>query len=237
MDFDSQNLLFRVVTIGETAVGKTSIIHNYITKKLDETILSTIAATSIKISMEISNPEQENFIGSCSDSSFDEESNSFSSSSLKRLISPNVKVDLNVWDTGGQESFRNIVPLYARGAKCAVIVFDRTNKETLQNVYEWYNLMRNSVGDDLVFIVVQNKIDLTSSVDVQDLYLWAEKNKVILLETSAKNGYGIEALFNTIARTLYKKETEIPIQQIEQKNENIIQLNKPKKVHKKASCC
>ena len=236
-----RNKSYKVVFVGDSTVGKTSIIQNYITKKLDETILSTIGATSIKISMEISNPEQENFVDSSLDSSFDEESTSFSSSSLKKLISPNVKVDLNVWDTGGQENFRNIVPLYARGAKCAIIVFDRTNKETLQNVYEWHNLMRNRVGDDLVFIVVQNKIDLKSSVDLQDLYLWAEKNKVILLETSAKNGCGIETLFDTIARTLYNKETEInndfPIQQIKQKNENIIQLNNPKKVTKKASCC
>ena len=38
---------------------------------------------------------------------------------------------LQIWDTAGEERFKAITSAYLRGAALALILFDKTNKETL----------------------------------------------------------------------------------------------------------
>ena len=46
-------------------------------------------------------------------------------------------VQLEIWDTGGQERFRSMAPLYYRGAAAALVVYSITEKESLQAVREY----------------------------------------------------------------------------------------------------
>lgn len=38
-----------------------------------------------------------------------------------------------LWDTAGQEKFHSLIPSFVRGCDCAVIVYDVTSEESLQN--------------------------------------------------------------------------------------------------------
>jgi small GTP-binding protein len=40
---------------------------------------------------------------------------------------------LQLWDTAGQERFKSLIPSYLKDANCAIIVYDVTNKATLEN--------------------------------------------------------------------------------------------------------
>lgn len=46
----------------------------------------------------------------------------------KTIISDNDKITLDIWDTAGQERYHSLAPMYYKGAKGVVIVFDLTNK-------------------------------------------------------------------------------------------------------------
>lgn len=35
---------------------------------------------------------------------------------------------LQLWDTGGQERFKSLIPSYLKNAQCAVFVFDVSNR-------------------------------------------------------------------------------------------------------------
>ena len=37
-------------------------------------------------------------------------------------------IRINIWDTAGQEKYRSLASLYYRGADCAIIVYDITNR-------------------------------------------------------------------------------------------------------------
>ena len=73
-------------------------------------------------------------------------------------------VRLDIWDTAGQERYQAIAPLYYRGANVAVIVYDVTNKESLDKAKEWYEKLRDedAVADDVVVCIAGNKCDCTA---------------------------------------------------------------------------
>lgn len=157
---DSQPV--KVVLVGDTQVGKTSIV-NFYAKKNEKTV-PTIGANSFSFSVELND----------------------------------TTVNLSVWDTAGQEEFKCLVPMYARGATVAIVVFDLTNKESYDHVYSWIE----SVVDDFAIpniIVVGNKCDLDSFTDADNLIIEYKGTEMEFLQTSAVTGAGIDTLFYSVA--------------------------------------
>ena len=52
-------------------------------------------------------------------------------------IKDGIKVKLQIWDTGGQERFQYVRPLYYRGAMGAILLFDLTNRESFDHIPRW----------------------------------------------------------------------------------------------------
>ncbi len=50
----------------------------------------------------------------------------------KSLNINGVRVDLQIWDTAGQEKFRSLTPMYYRECAAALVVYDLTKPETLE---------------------------------------------------------------------------------------------------------
>ena len=46
---------------------------------------------------------------------------------------------MDVWDTAGQERYQSLTPMYYRGAKLAIIVFDITNAISYERMKQWTN--------------------------------------------------------------------------------------------------
>ncbi|MHA2279020.1 MAG: Rab family GTPase, partial [Candidatus Kariarchaeaceae archaeon] len=60
------------------------------------------------------------------------------------LVTKNVQlnsysIQLAIWDTGGQDSFAPLLPMYYRGALGALVVYDLTNEKSFQSVQKWMN--------------------------------------------------------------------------------------------------
>ncbi len=107
------------------------------------------------------------------------------------------KVSAQIWDLGGQESFKSLRKLYLEGANGALLIFDTTNKKTFEKLNEWLESFRNARGSDKPLVLIGNKIDLKDKISVseKECIEFAEKNKTKLILTSAKTGNNVEMAF------------------------------------------
>ena len=130
---------------------------------------------------------------------------------MKRLESTNDNIiDLLIWDTAGQERYNSIVPIYIRGAKIIMFVFDLTRYGTLEAIFDnWLKLTKNVVDiDDCVVYFLGNKCDLDYDQHYEfDLVLkmieqLAPNGKYFMI--SAKDGTNIDLLMHTAAIDAYE---------------------------------
>ncbi|GAB4327580.1 MAG: hypothetical protein Kow0069_34510 [Promethearchaeota archaeon] len=110
------------------------------------------------------------------------------------------KVKLQVWDTGGQERFSYVRPLYYRGAMGALVLFDVTNRESFEHVPNWLEEVRENVGE-IPMVLVGNKADLVGErqVTFQEGKAMADQFGMFYLESSAKTGEGVGDCFGVLA--------------------------------------
>jgi len=113
-------------------------------------------------------------------------------------------VRLQLWDTAGQERFRSLIPSYIRDSSVAVIVYDITNRQSFLNTAKWIDDVRTERGTDVVMMLVGNKTDLADrrQVSVEEGEARAKEHDIMFIETSAKAGFNIKALFRKVASAL-----------------------------------
>ncbi|KAH9545981.1 hypothetical protein CY35_12G073400 [Sphagnum magellanicum] len=113
-------------------------------------------------------------------------------------------VRLQLCDTAGQERFRSLIPSYIRDSSVAVIVFDVANKQSFLNTARWVEEVRSERGSDVIIMLVGNKTDLVEKrqVSIEEGDAKAREFGVMFIETSAKAGFNIKALFRKIAAAL-----------------------------------
>jgi Ras-related protein Rab-6A len=117
-------------------------------------------------------------------------------------------VRLQLWDTAGQERFRSLIPSYIRDSSVAVVVYDVSSRSSFQNVTRWIEEVRAERGSDVVIALVGNKTDLVDrrEVSVEEGDQRAREQDVLFVETSAKAGFNVKALFRKIAAALPRIE-------------------------------
>ena len=73
-------------------------------------------------------------------------------------------VMLQIWDTAGLEIYQSLGTAFYRGADCCFLVYDVTNKASLDNIEKWKNqfLQKSMVvqPETFPFMVVGNKSDM-----------------------------------------------------------------------------
>jgi len=113
-------------------------------------------------------------------------------------------VRLQLWDTAGQERFRSLIPSYIRDSSVAIIVYDITNRTSFMNTMKWIDDVRSERGNDVIMMLVGNKTDLADKrqVSVEEGEAKAKEYDIMFIETSAKAGFNIKALFRKVASAL-----------------------------------
>lgn len=113
-------------------------------------------------------------------------------------------IEIQIWDTAGEERFRSVVPIYFRNSTGAVLVFDQTRKETFERLTDWIRLYKETNGEEALFFVAANKSDLMreegSSPFFEDVYDWASHEGYPVYQTSAKTGEGVALMVDEIIR-------------------------------------
>lgn len=153
------------------------------------------------------------------------------------------KIKLTIWDTAGQEKFRSLTSSYYRGAQGVVLVYDVTRPETFKDLKEiWLKELEVYADlDDLILMVVGNKIDLEGErrVSTEEGIQLAKELSALFMESSAKTKVGIKAIFEELVRKIVQNSKKNQSQQQSQprpQQQATISLNDPDDEESSSSC-
>ena len=149
-------LTYKMIIIGDSNVGKTSLFKKITSEKFENNIISTIGIDKRTLYITINTQE-------------------------------GVKdVEIQLFDTAGEEKFRSISISYFRGSNGLLVMYDITKSDTFQNLSDWLENINSSLGnnDDYLAILLGNKLDLVEEdknkreVEEQDAQEFCQINKM-----------------------------------------------------------
>jgi len=110
------------------------------------------------------------------------------------------RVNLNIWDTAGDERLRAITSSYYRGTQGIILVYDVTNRESFEAVMWWFSERSQNAPERAVKMVVGNKSDQSHlrQVSTEEGATIAAKNKCLFIESSAKTAVGVRETFRKV---------------------------------------
>ena len=152
-------------------------------------------------------------------------------------------LNLEIWDTVGQEQYRTVNKIFIKNAQIALIVYDITNRKSFENLNNWYNLIFEINKDSNVIVgVTANKTDLYENqvVDSEEGKNFADEKKISFFETSAKDYESIENVFIQLSKFYINKVQKIVEEEIERRNSmGLIKDDKNNRdnIKKKKGCC
>ena len=117
-------------------------------------------------------------------------------------------VRLILYDTAGQEKFRSLIPMYIREAQIILLIYDISDKDSFDSIPRWIQEVLDVKNTDAVFALIGNKNDLENDrkVTFEEGKKFAEENKFIFQEVSAKSGKNFETLFEVqLFEAVYNK--------------------------------
>ncbi|MFW9826261.1 MAG: GTP-binding protein [Candidatus Thorarchaeota archaeon] len=112
-----------------------------------------------------------------------------------------IRAKLQIWDTGGQERFSSIRPMYYRGSLGALLIFDLTNSASFEHLPQWIEEVRANVKSEIPLLLVGNKSDLIDqrAVSLEEINQFTKLFNLFYMETSAKTGEGVGDCFYILA--------------------------------------
>jgi small GTP-binding protein len=126
---------------------------------------------------------------------------------MKELEIEGRRINLQIWDFGGQDHFRPLLKNYSLGARGALLLFDLTRPSSLEKIDQWVNICREE-NPDIPIIFLGTKLDLTESITVDDEFASKFPNKYDFfkyLKISSKTGENVNLAFELLAREMLKK--------------------------------
>ena len=152
------------------------------------------------------------------------------------------KIQLQIWDTAGEERFRSIAKSCYKGADGILLMYDVSNISSFKHIKNWINDIENNITvpkDKLALIIVGNKSDLPEDqkkIDNKDREDFENKYKYKIIETSAKADKNInESIIALIDKMLDLGLGKIKNNDNDDEDDNQKLSNKKKK--KKGSFC
>jgi small GTP-binding protein len=136
---------------------------------------------------------------------------------------------LQIWDTAGEERFQALAPIYSQNAKGAILVFDLTRRESLEDLPRW----RSCLLEDIPIVIVGNKCDLEHARKVMyfDGSSAAKQMGADYFEASAALGLGVEEAFRQVAEAAIKfVEKQFYVA-------TVVPLTRPQPATKATECC
>ena len=184
---NSEKITYKMIIIGDSAVGKTCIFKKITTGIFSEKSISTIGMDRRTLSFIIKNKEGND-----------------------------LEVDVQLWDTAGQERFRSITASYYKSSQGLLLMYDITKRETFDNIENWLQNIKDSIGveEKYLIVLIGNKVDLANAdpdsrtVTNEEAENLCKKNNIFWGgECSAKDftEEQLKDIFTNYTQEIYKK--------------------------------
>ena len=127
---------------------------------------------------------------------------------VKTIELNDTKIKLQIWDVGGEERFRFLLPTYCLGANAAFLLYDITRPSTLDNISEWMTIVRQKGGPIPIMLVgAKNDLSKSSRKVPRDYGIQiADKNNMAsFVEISAKDNINVDEAFKVLTDLTLEK--------------------------------
>ena len=194
----------KIMIIGETRVGKTSLISKYCKNEFSGgQYLSTIGIDF----------------------------------QIKNLKINSKKIRLQIWDTAGEERFRNIAKNYFQSSDGFLVVYDIANNESFETLDYWIEEIKANSQELSKMILVGNKCDKEKERKIQkeDGKAYAKKKQIKFYEVSAKDGTNVNEVFEILVKDILKSYS--PSENLKKRGSRMLSVPIPQQHNKKSNCC
>ena len=176
-------LKYKIIIAGAKGVGKSSLITRFCDNVFKEDMKATIGVDFKRKNITVRGAHNE------------------------------ISLELNIWDFGGEERYRTLFPAYANGASAAFVLFDTTNKDTLEDIDNWIDIIDENSYSNIVKQIIATKIDLKNerqvtkkeATDFFKKYDWCEE----ITSTSSKTGENVEEAFLYVVKKIIRRNLQI----------------------------
>eukprot|EP00347_Sterkiella_histriomuscorum_P002372 403368408 len=166
-----KQIVLKVILLGDSSVGKTSIINQYVKKIFSDNLKPTIGVDFAN--QVIKKDDLKSRSTSC-----DGGTRYAQGQYLEESIM------LQIWDTMGQEMFKSINRMYYRGVHGVVLVCDLYQTVSLNHLNQWLQEFlqkqdRSANYSDFAFVLLANKCDKTEPplISEEEIISWCEKQR------------------------------------------------------------
>ena len=176
LNTDLSDIIFKILVVGASGVGKTSLIRQFVDKKFVKDSRATIG-----VDFTLKNIQLEQ---------------------LPKYKS----ISLQIWDLAGENQFHAIIPFYITGTHGIILSFDSTHKESFSSLNYWLDLINQHLEKPVPTVLISTKHDLAeSNINHEAIKAFNKQfNIVEYFSTSAKSGLGIEETFNKLTELVVK---------------------------------
>jgi len=127
---------------------------------------------------------------------------------VKTLVIDDKRYKLQLWDIGGEENFRFLLPTYCFGANAALLLYDITKPQTLSNIGEWVNNVRQKSGEIPIILIgiIPNENSKRQISAEEGKKIAKSKNLNVFMECNIKTGENIEKALEALTRLMLTGE-------------------------------
>ena len=164
---------------------------------------------------------------------------------VKKININGLDLNLQIWDSAGQERFLGITKNFMKGADGIIYMYDITNKESFDNLKNWIMQSEESI-EDFKKIIIGNKIDLEKERQVTKELLeqFCQGRDIQGFEISAKNDVNnieISKCFETLVQLIIEGKSKEQLldrfsEDSRSRSKSFISYNKHTKKRKKKCC-
>jgi Ras-related protein Rab-7A len=129
---------------------------------------------------------------------------------IKNLEMGSNRIQLQIWDFGGEHQFKNLLPNYVIGASGGIFIYDISRFSSLTNLEEWLKVLKKNPEAENIYLptlLVGSKLDLESEGKrVVEKEYGSEHGKKFNLfdhvECSSKTGNNVEKVFEILTKKM-----------------------------------